>query len=209
MRKVGIALIIAILSLSACNNKTATTETIATETEAIETEVAEIESVEETTETPSNDEYYTELKNIAETVKGSLNSSYMIKPIKIGADSFEGLTGIKPNMYDAFYGEKSSVENSIDTFIIVKTNSIDNFNEIKNLFNDYKVRLKQDSSLKDSLKLDKSQIGEYNNKYIVFSMLGAKSVSDFEEADSAKKEYAIINNNAINIVKEELNKIDK
>ena len=41
-------------------------------------------------------------------------------PIEIADDTLLGNFGIDNKMFDTFYGVESSIENSIDTFIIVK-----------------------------------------------------------------------------------------
>ena len=72
-------------------------------------------------------------------------------------------------MFDTFYGVESSIENSIDTFIIVKCKN-KNEKEVANLFNDYRLRISSNNSLRNIDTIDKA-IVEQSDEYVIFSML--------------------------------------
>ena len=91
------------------------------------------------------------------------------KPIEIADDTLLGNFGIDNKMFETFYGVESSIENSIDTFIIVKCKN-KNEKEVANLFNDYRLRISSNNSLRNIDTIDKA-IVEQSDEYVIFSML--------------------------------------
>lgn len=136
-------------------------------------------------------------KRIVSKVRIELAESYIGEPIEIAADSLEGIFGIKANMYESFYGEKSTLENSSDTYLIIKSTE-ENKEEIKNLLNDYINRLKATASTRDELKYRQARVGEHE-EYLILSVLGAKSVNNYKSVPEAEKEYSNFNKLAVDI----------
>lgn len=89
-------------------------------------------------------------------------------PIEIAADTLEYELGITPDMYDTFYGVRSSIENSVDSIIVVKSKK-EYTHEVENLMNDYITRITDESSLRDEAKLKNSSIEVYK-EYAVISV---------------------------------------
>ena len=89
-------------------------------------------------------------------------------PIEIAADTLEYEFGITPDMYDTFYGVRSSIENSVDSIIVVKSKT-EYTSEVENLMNDYITRRTDESSLRDEAKLKNSSIEVYK-EYAVISV---------------------------------------
>lgn len=89
-------------------------------------------------------------------------------PIEIAADALEYEFGITPDMYDTFYGVRSSIENSVDSIIVVKSKK-EYTSEVENLMNDYITRITDESSLRDEAKIKNSSIEVYK-EYAVISV---------------------------------------
>jgi hypothetical protein len=138
---------------------------------------------------------------IAKIVKSSTDF-YPSDSVRIAADTLEAETGIIPDMYVSFYGEKAVAENSYDRFIIVETKD-GNKQEVKKLFTDYMNRIKRDASQIDSLKISSGKVGEYND-FVIFSLLGTDSNKQYEDKDEAKRSYTDMNLRVLEISVQEL-----
>lgn len=89
--------------------------------------------------------------------------------IDIADDTLEYEYGITPDMYDTFYGIRSSIENSIDSVIVIKCKKAYK-SEIENLLNDYIIRISDESSLRDMEKLKNYSVETYKD-YAIISVL--------------------------------------
>lgn len=113
-----------------------------------------------------------EIKRVVSNVSSELVESYVAEPLELASDTLESLYGISPEIYESFYGEFSSIENTLDTFIIVKTSD----KEVENLFNDYVFKMENSSSLVDTKQIKNASVASVNG-YTIFSMLGSKEES--------------------------------
>jgi hypothetical protein len=113
-------------------------------------------------------------------VSSEMVESYVEEPLELASDTLESLYGISPEIYKSFYGEFSSIENTLDTFIIVQTSD----KEVENLFNDYIFKMESSSSLVDTKQIKNAQVASVG-EYTIFSMLGSKEESA-EALDIAK-----------------------
>lgn len=129
------------------------------------------------------------LIDITDNIKDDLNEKYMSEPIEIAADTLEGLYGIENYMYESFYGEQSRIENSVDTFIIIKCT--DEFREeVQNLFNDYKLKVKYTESVRNQEKYENSII-RVQGEYVIFSVLGTYKLQDYKEVNKIAVDRAL------------------
>lgn len=136
-------------------------------------------------------------KQIVNEVKGNLAESYIDDAVDIAADTLESELGIRQDMYVSFYGQQSSFESSKDIFLIIECTTKDKA-EVKNLCNDYIIKLNTAASQRDELKFRQSKISEYEN-FVLLSILGAKSINEYKSVEEAEKEYAEFNSKAIEI----------
>lgn len=113
-----------------------------------------------------------EVKRVVSNVSSEMVESYVEEPLELASDTLESLYGISPEIYKSFYGEFSSIENTLDTFIIVQTSD----KEVENLFNDYIFKMESSSSLVDTKQIKNAQVASIG-EYTIFSMLGSKEES--------------------------------
>lgn len=145
-------------------------------------------------------------KQVINEVRGSLAESYMDNAVDIAADALENLFGIREDMYESFYGQQSNLESSVDIFLILESTQKDK-EEVKNLLNDYVIKITNNASQRDMIKFKQSKISEYNN-YLILSVIGAKSVSEYASTEEAEKAYSEFNTKAaeiaLNVLKNKL-----
>lgn len=113
---------------------------------------------------------------------------------QITPEMLEQIYGVKPDMYDAYFGETPMISTNVDTLIIVRAKD-DQVDAVEEALNTYRDALVNDT-MQYPMNLGKIQASriEVIGNYVCFVQLGADTMAAMDEGDEAVIDYCLQEN---------------
>lgn len=135
-------------------------------------------------EAGGNQQTQGDLKYLRDAVVEVLGDNYWPNAA-ISPERLEEVYGIKPDMYDAYFGETPAISVNVDTLIIIqaKEGQVDAVEEALNAYRDVMVN----DTMQYPINMGKIQASriEVLGNYVCFVQLGADTEAAMEEGDEA------------------------